>query len=192
MILLLLLGSIDSFTIDCSNHRFGKSLPNGSGHVLCHVFLTECCLWVFVGQVSKLVLDQVLEGMKHVMNDFRWMCGHLFFVLVDVLVLHLGPVVYHFLRNSLLWVGGSLLKHAASLALFLEAVWPRVLCATLASWGFRQTHSHRNFDDLHLLKPRRYGVAILSSILCKVEIIAILVLEWGLTLYQVIVHLLYW
>jgi hypothetical protein len=71
ILLLLLLDNFDSFSINCVYHRLGECLPNGSRIVLPHVLLAECSLWVFVRQVSKLVLDQVLERMEHVVYHFR-------------------------------------------------------------------------------------------------------------------------
>lgn len=168
ILLLLLLSRFDSFTIDCAYHRLGEGLPDGSGIVLCHAFLSECGIWVFMRQVSKLVLDQVLERMENVVNHLRRMRGHLFFIFIYVLVLHLWPVVHHIRRNSLLWVSGSLLNHASGFAISLKAVWSRIV---LAPNSFRQTHSFRYFNNLHLLYLGWYGITILSSILSKVKIL---------------------
>lgn len=71
VLLLLLLGSLDSFAINCVYHRLRECLPNSSSIILRHVLLAECSLWIFVRQVSKLILDQVLERMEHVVYHFR-------------------------------------------------------------------------------------------------------------------------
>ena len=63
-------------------------------------------------EVSKLILYQILEWVKDVVNDLGRMSWDLLFILVDVLILHLGPVSHHIRRNGLLGVS-SLLKHAA-------------------------------------------------------------------------------
>ena len=49
-------------------------------------------LWSFVNQVTKGILYRVLQGMQALENDFRRICGYLFFIFPRILLMHLVPL----------------------------------------------------------------------------------------------------